>query len=306
MVSMLNPSQSRSGGRVGVKEEPADWDEDDAEPRADGKAASPGRSRKAERPQRVPAGGAAGERRGSPAGGASAERRGNQAARAKTTLVSAKTQGGVENVKKEQTNVRDGAVAGKKSTPVPVVPGQVQPVKMSQKIQEIVQNDVENILQMVQGNKVQTSTQQATLGGKRSDEVVILVVGENKKFAPVKSITASGTAAQAASNSVKISLAPKIISAPVSGATTVLATASSGGAASLASRGVVTVARNPVKILPKPTGSLSQGKISIFEKLAAAKQLKPGTSVSIATVAAPVATVTAGNRSPRRQQSAQK
>ncbi len=178
-------------------------------------------------------------------------------------------------------------------------------VKMSQKIQDLVQSDVDSILQMVQGNKVQSVPQNSVGPSGRKDEVVILVVGENKSLSPMKAMNS----ATAAGGPIKISLAPKVLT--TGGGAAVFATANStAAAAALGTRGLVTVSRSPVKILPKPVpnavNSNAGTKISIFDKLAA-KQLNQGQkAVSVASVPAPVASVTAGNRSPRRQQSAQK
>ena len=166
------------------------------------------------------------------------------------------------------------------------------PAKMSQKIQDLVQSDVDNILQMVQGNKVQNV--QNNISSSRSDEVVILVVGENKTMSPMKTVSAASP--------IKISLAPKVISSP-GGA--MIASANIGAAAASRGAQVVTVSRSPVKILPKPVTPASGTKVNIFDKLAA-KQLSQSQNTAVATIPAPVTTVTAGNRSPRRQQNVQK
>ena len=166
------------------------------------------------------------------------------------------------------------------------------PAKMSQKIQDLVQSDVDNILQMVQGNKMQNV--QNNISSSRSDEVVILVVGENKTLSPMK---AASTASP-----IKISLAPKVISSP-GGA--MIASANVGAAAASRGAQVVTVSRSPVKILPKPVTATGGAKVNIFDRLAA-KQLSQSHSTAVATIPAPVTTVTAGNKSPRRQQNVQK
>ena len=171
------------------------------------------------------------------------------------------------------------------------------PAKMSQKIQDLVQSDVDNILQMVQGNKLQNK--QNSIGTNRSDEVVILVVGENKTLSPMKAVSAASP--------IKLSLAPKVISSP-GGA--IIATANTGIASTgMASRGAANmglVSRSPVKILPKPLTPTNNAKVNVFDKLAARQLSQSSANSTVATIPAPVTTVTAGNKSPRRQQSVQK
>ena len=96
--------------------------------------------------------------------------------------------------------------------------------KMSQKIQDLVQSDVDNILQMVQGNKVQNM--QNNIGANRSDEVIILVVGENKTLSPMKAVSTASP--------IKLSLAPKVISSPGG---TIIAAANNVTGTGVASRG---------------------------------------------------------------------
>ena len=169
------------------------------------------------------------------------------------------------------------------------------PAKMSQKIQDLVQSDVDNILQMVQGNKVQNTRN--NIGTNRSDEVVILVVGENKTLSPMKAVSTASP--------IKLSLAPKVISSPGG---TIIATANNVTGTGVTSRGaapVLSIARSPVKILPKPLTPTNSAKGNIFDKLAA-RQSSQSQNSTVATIPAPVTTVTAGNKSPRRQQSLQK
>ena len=166
------------------------------------------------------------------------------------------------------------------------------PAKMSQKIQDLVQSDVDNILQMVQGNKVQNV--QNNISSSRSDEVVILVVGENKTLSPMKAVSTTSP--------IKISLAPKVLSSPGG---SLIARPNIGAAAASRGAQVVTVSRSPVKILPKPIAPTGGTKVNIFDKLAA-KQLSQSHNTAVARIPAPVTTVAAGNRSPRRQQNVQK
>ena len=166
------------------------------------------------------------------------------------------------------------------------------PARMSQKIQDLVQSDVDNILQMVQANKAQSTHN--SIRGNRSDEVVILVVGENKSLSSIKTVSTASP--------IKISLAPKVISSP---GRPIIAVANT--ATAIAPRGatVMSVSRSPVKILPKPVTPTNSARPSVFDKLAA-KQASQSQNATVATMPAPVTTVTTGNRSPRRQQSVQK
>ncbi len=131
------------------------------------------------------------------------------------------------------------------------------PAKMSEKIENRVNSDVDKVLQMVQGsNKIHPTT------NNNGDEVVILVVGENKPLSPITSSVPIN-----ANSPIKISLSPKIMASP---GKPLIAQAAINSAA-IGGRGtpIVQLNRSPVKILPKPASPKPGG--NIFDKLAANK-----------------------------------